>query len=103
LEWLIANGIPEAQTYAAQLDHLRVVGRCGCGCPTVDLAFGDSQHNTTGPSHILADCVGVTPEGIEVGIMLHAREDKISELEIYSLAGCEHPFGLPRIETLKQF
>jgi len=105
-EWLIANGVPEARSFRAQLDHLRVVGRCSCGCPTVDLAVESSQGSTAGASLILADYIGVTPEGIEVGVILHAREGKLSELEVYSLGKTDttnRTFDLPAIESLKPF
>jgi hypothetical protein len=104
IDWLIANGIPESQALKQQLTGLQVIGRCSCGCPTVDFASGDSHQPTTGPSRILADFFGVTPEGVEVGVILHARQDRISELEVYSLGTTDttnRSFGLPRIETLK--
>jgi hypothetical protein len=104
IEWLLAHGTPEAAAYAHQLEGVRVVGRCGCGCPTVDLAVGDAQLSTTGPSRVLADFFGVTPDGIEVGVILHARQDTISELEVYSLGTTDttgRTFGLPNIESLK--
>ncbi len=101
IEWLVTNGAPEAQSYALQLKNLHVVGRCSCGCPTVDLAVGDAQQSTKGPSHIIADFLGLTPEGIEVGVILHAREGKISELEIYPKGHTAGQFRLPRIESLK--
>jgi hypothetical protein len=100
IEWLIANGAPEAKTYALQLGGLHVVARCSCGCPTVDLAVRDAQASTKGPSQILADFLGFTPEGIQVGVILHAREGKISELEVYPLG--ETVGSLPRIESLKR-
>jgi hypothetical protein len=101
LEWLIANGNPDAQQYASQIVNVRVVGRCTCGCPSIDLAVGDHTQRKTAPSHILADFEGKTPEGIEVGVILHGREGEISELEIYAIADVKNPFGLPRIESLK--
>src|SRR5690348_9804479 len=66
--WLLANanGTSDAKPYEEQLKAARVVGRCGCGCPTVDLAVGDDRKATTGPSTILADFLGVTPDGTEV-------------------------------------
>jgi len=45
----------------------------------------------------------VTPEGIRVGIIVHGREGLISELEIYSLAGSETKFSLPRISDIEKF
>jgi hypothetical protein len=103
LEWLIANGSPDAQRYASQVADASVVGTCTCGCPTIDLAVGDRKQRKTAPSLILADFVGKTPEGIEVGVILHAREGEISELEIYAIPQVDGPFNLPSIESLKQF
>jgi hypothetical protein len=100
LDWLMSNGTPEAANYVSQIDELRVIGRCKCGCPTVDFGLGDPPRGTTGGSQILADFYGITPEGIAVGVILHAREGQVSEMEIYSTAGYERPFGLPAISTL---
>ena len=32
-----------AAEYRAQIDHAMVVGHCDCGCPTIDLAIGQSM------------------------------------------------------------
>jgi hypothetical protein len=95
IKWLISHGTPEARDYVLQIEKLQVVRRCSCGCPTVD--FYASQ----GASKILADFYGVTPENVEVGVILHARDGRIAELEIYPLYEQEAAFGLPKIDTLK--
>ena len=97
LDWLISHGTPQAQNYAAQIEGLKVISRCSCGCPTIDF------YPPIGPSEILADFYGVTSEEVEVGIILHARDGRISEMEIYSVAKQDQPFGLPKIDTLKTF
>lgn len=102
LEWLLANGKSDAQKYAQQLTEVRVVGRCTCGCPTIDLALGDSQERIVGASHVLAEFEGTTAEGVEVGVILHARKGQLSELEVFSMYDdSETPFGLPRIDSLR--
>jgi hypothetical protein len=58
-------------------------------------------YSPKGPSEILADFYGVTSENVEVGVILHARNGKISEMEVYSVAQQDQSFGLPKIETLK--
>ena len=102
LEWLVANGGPDAQQYASQIADFSVVGRCTCGCPSIDLSVGRREQRKTGPSHILADFEGETPEGIAVGVILHVREGEISELEICAILDVKGPFNLPSIESLKQ-
>src|SRR5262245_58035785 len=100
LEWLLKHGTPEAAAYLEQLPKVTVVSRCACGCPTIDFAVDDKAAPTFGPSTQLADVDGKSPEGVLVGIILHAREGLISELEVYSMAG-ETNFSLPRIEDIK--
>lgn len=102
LEWLIANGNPGARQYVSQLSDTKVVGLCTCGCPSLDLAIGDREERTTGPSDILADVDGTTAEGVQVGVILHAREGQISELEVYAIQDFEGTFKLPTIESLKR-
>ena len=92
------HGIPEAKLYSLQLLGLHVVSHCSCGCPTVDFSVEGSEVTTVGPSHILADFLGKTPDGIDVGVILHGREGKISELEVYPLG--QTSALLPKIETL---
>jgi hypothetical protein len=101
LEWLVANGSPEALKYAPQVSDLRVVGTCTCGCPTLDLAPRARKEKTTGRSHVLADFDGLTQEGVRVGVILHAREGYISELEVYAIEDFEGSFSLPTTESLK--
>ena len=100
LEWLIANGTPEARDYAHQIPGLRVVGRCTCGCPTIDLALTSDSHKKAA-SKIVADFEGATPEGLHVGVILHVREGEISELEVYPIDEATGPFGLPSPEALR--
>jgi hypothetical protein len=102
LEWLIANGNPDAKRYAPQLANISVVGLCTCGCPTLDLAIGDREERTTGSSHVLAEFDGTTAEGVQVCVILHAREEQISELEIIAIDDFEGVFNLPLIASLKR-
>ena len=100
LKWLIANGTADAGEYSSHIAALGVVGTCTCGCPTIDLALEDRDQRKTAPSKILADFVGTTPEGIEVGVILHSREGEISELEVYAIPNATGPFSLPIIVSV---
>ena len=46
---LPAGGFPDVEVYRAQLDALTVVGRCSCGCPTVDLRVDDNAPRSAHP------------------------------------------------------
>jgi hypothetical protein len=84
----MAHGSQSAAKYAAQLDRVAVVGRCTCGCPTVDLAVDGIP--TSGASEIIGDAVGDS-EGIQVGVMLHCRQGQLSELEVYPFENQKAP------------
>jgi hypothetical protein len=101
--WLIDHGGCEASGFASQIAETRVIGYCGCGCPTIDLEVGRAPRANSGVPQVLADFVGETPEGLQVGVILFAKEGRLSELEVYSLSGHEKPFSLPTIRSLKPF
>ena len=100
LLWLLGHGSPQASAFVPQISQTRVIGLCPCGCPSIDLSI-DGKPRTTGVSQILADYKAQTPEGVQIGIILHAREGKLSELELYTFADENTKFSLPPISTLK--
>ena len=100
LEWLIANSPTDTTAFAAQVSRTKVVARCTCGCPTLDLAVGEKTSRTVCASTILADAYGHSPEGVPVNVTLHAREGEISELEVIS-RDATNVFGMPTPETLQ--
>ena len=100
LEWLIANSPTDTAAFAPQISQTKVVARCTCGCPTLDLGVGGKTSRTVGPSTILVDAYGHSPEGVPVNVTVHAREGEISELEVISMDATE-VFGMPTPETLE--
>ena len=99
VEHLIRAFAPqEAVAFLAQLDHVRVTGRCSCGCPTIDLTV-PSEFRVIGPSfdNPLADAFGRV-DGKLVGVMLFQSDGLLSLLETYRLENVrDDPFGLPAI------
>ena len=100
LRWLIQNGTGNSIELMAQLAEARVVSRCGCGCPTIDLVIGTRLTPTRGGSAIVADAFGQSPEGYDVGVILHVREGLLSELEMYAHTNVG-PFSTPSPESLQ--
>jgi hypothetical protein len=106
LEWLLARSSfdvsgSDLSIYKSQVDKLRVVAKCGCGCPTVDFALGPDRK--LGASEIVAEAGGKSPEGVSVGVILHAREGELSELEVYSTQGLDISFTLPIPDSLEHY
>jgi hypothetical protein len=100
IAWLLQHGEPEAAAYVSQLPDLTVVSHCSCGCPSIDLAVNGRTIPITQPTTFLADVAAVTPEGLVAGIILHAREGLLSELEVYPRGEPPEHFSLPKIETI---
>ena len=99
LERLIQHGTPASKAYAERWSNVMVISRCSCGCPTIDLAVSGAAASLGSTSTILAEAGGVSPEGVKFGIILHARESLISELEVYPIDG-DGVFALPEIDDI---
>ena len=81
--WLIDHGPPTAARYRVELEQLRVVSECGCGCPTVDFIAPGGSHGSVG-SHrrIVAEAFGTSPEQTTVDVILWAAGDRLASLEV---------------------
>jgi hypothetical protein len=98
----LLSHLPNPMTYFEQLDHLRVVGKCDCGCPSIDLALIEHKNKSSEVPEILVEADGQSPEGIPVGIILWTKAGHISELEVYPWEDAAK-FGLPDTKTLTNF
>ena len=76
-------------------NSLQVVGRCDCGCASVDF-----QHLRPGqiPS-LMADAIGETPSGEHVNVLVFACENQFTALEIVGYT--DDPVGLPTLSTVR--
>jgi len=100
IERLLLHGTPASRSYIEQLPRVTVTSRCGCGCPTVDLAVGGRVASLGSPTVILSEAGAISPEGISFGIILHGREGLISELEVYPMDE-EGAFTLPEVDRIE--
>ena len=80
--WLLAH-VSGAAPLDDQVDRLRVVAACECGCPSVEFALDDSPAPAPTHTHILVEAVGKSPEGVDVGVILWENEGVVSGLEVY--------------------
>ncbi len=95
--WLLRNAsvAGDLSHLEASVTGLRVVGHCGCGCPSVDFQVGGQAAG----AKPIADALGKTLEGTDVGIILWGRDDEVFGLELYELG--EAVRSLPTIESLR--
>lgn len=75
---------------------LTVVGRCACGCASVDFDEPPSEHR----SKPVGDGIGRTRRGGQVGVIVWGRQDAITGLEIYDLGAGDGDLVLPAPESI---
>ena len=84
-----------------QVSRLKVIARCGCGeCPTV--LFGKTfEHQPIENGQDIAHYIGVDENGVNIGIVLMAKNNNLTELEAYSIEG-EDVVSWPKLNTFKK-
>ena len=67
------------------------MARCECGCASVDFdAPASDQHST-----VVADGIGQTPRGGQVGVIVWGRRYAITGLEVYDWGAGDDDLALP--------
>ena len=84
---------PVPEGILASLDNLRVVSRCDCGCDSVDFAAPSPSE----PATHVADGIGKTPPGGQVGVLVWARGPNISG---YDLGAGDEDLRLPMPDSI---
>jgi hypothetical protein len=78
-----------------RLDSLQIVGRCQCGCASVEF-----RHLKLGEiAEVVADAIGETDAGERVGILVFALDGNFVELEIFGYS--DTPARLPVVSTIR--
>lgn len=101
IRWLLVHGEQDAEQLLSQISDLKVVSKCTCGCPTIYFALPDERTSRKG-ERIISDYLA-TVEDNDVGVMLFEIAGHLSSLEVYSQAGSDKPFGLPKIDSLHSY
>lgn len=88
---------PSALELTSQISQLRVVGRCGCGCASVEFRQPADGEKAV----IVADAEASTHSGEKIGLFVWALDGRLSGLEVYSYS--ETPAPLPDPETIGRY
>jgi hypothetical protein len=94
LAWLLEHGKPSAQAHLGAIEGLRVVARCGCGCPSIDFV------QVPGTLEILSDYKWQDVDGHLFGAFAFAKEGRLAGLEVWSIDGEAAPSVLPDTSAL---
>lgn len=86
-----------AQDLIGLVRSLQVVGRCECGCASVDFRV-PAQGQV---ARIVADAVAKAPDGEHLGLIVWALDDHLSGLEVYSYS--DRPASLPVVTSISNY
>ena len=87
IRWLLEHGAPEASRHLSVLDHLQVVGRCECGCASIDVAVGGNRPVPGAPLNVLADYTFRDASGHLGRVFVFERDGVLAGLEVWSIDG----------------
>src|SRR6266566_6759151 len=90
---------PEFTALAHDLEQLRAVDQCSCGCDSVDFA----EHDPTHPAKPIGDAIGTTPAGGTVGVIVWGRTDAVTGVEVYDLGAGDNDLRLPVPDSIRAF
>ena len=91
-----ASEAAEYRALASQLQDLRAIEQCGCGCDSVDFV----AYDPTDPPRPLANAIGMTPRGGRVGVIVWGTAQRVTGLEVYDL-GADDDLKLPVPESIE--
>src|SRR5436853_5993416 len=80
VRWLLDHGTRSAKAYLSQVDSVRVISRCGCGCASIDFV--------TEPKgmEVLSDYQWEDQTGL-FAVFIFARGGVLAGLDVYSVDG----------------
>jgi hypothetical protein len=100
IEGMLRSGSPNPEGFLAHLAVARVVGRCACGCASIDLAV-PGEHLPTGGLRVIVDFI--YGDGASLcGAFLFERDGWLAGLEVYGL-GNVSPTSFPALADLRPF
>lgn len=82
------------------VDALRVVAVCDCGCHSFETLRAGAAPPAGGFGRILADAYGTVDGGQAVGLILWGSEESVTYAEVYGLAHPAPYAGLPAPESV---
>ena len=88
---------PVSQALRDSVPTLCVIWRCTCGCDTVNFEHMNESARQT----IVADGIGETPAGKEIGLIVFGKGDHVVSLEVYGFDN--EPARLPTLDSIRPF
>ena len=98
--WLLGNGGDRARQFLEQLHRARVVGRCSCGCASINLSIDGNTHYGKTGMEVLCEYRWNAAQG-EFGVFAFACGDLLAGIDLWTVWG-DHPASyLPATSLLR--
>jgi hypothetical protein len=101
--WLLQYGEAKAERFLEHVPRARVVGRCPCGCASIDFAIAGQRAPACTGLDVLSDYQWRGSQGELFGVFVFARGNLLSGLEVWSIDGRATPTSLPNASELEPF
>jgi hypothetical protein len=98
--WILEHGKHEAAAFLEQLERARVVGRCPCGCASIDFKIEGRDKAPPGV-HVLGDFI-YGDEADLCGVFVFESGGILSGLEVTGYA-IDAPTTLPKTSDLRPY
>jgi hypothetical protein len=101
IEWLLSHGNARARSFVPQLSNAWVVGKCSCGCASINLSIGGVSHYGKTGMEPLCEYQWRSPDGALFGVFAYACKDLLAGTDLWSIDGRETASLLPPVEALE--
>jgi hypothetical protein len=99
VRWLLEHSEKDGPSYLPQVDDVRVVSRCPCGCATINLSV-KGERRSDQKMKVIADFAW-DRDGQQFGIFVFEHGGFLAGLEVWSIDGQADPSTLPRPDQLQ--
>ena len=109
VRWLLIHGDDRAKTFLPQTDRTRVVGRCGCGCASINFAvdgktfYGKRIDGEVVGMETLVEYQWTTIDGKRFAVFVFACNGLLAGLDLWSMDGQGIATELPATSVLRAF
>lgn len=99
IRWMLSHGNERSRRFLPQVDQARVVGRCTCGCTSIDLAIGGVTHYPHAGMETLCAFRWTAVEG-EFEVYAFACGDLLAGIDLWTVWGQYPATYLPSTSLL---
>lgn len=103
LLWLLSEGGDRSRTYLSQVEKAHVVGRCGCGCASINLSIDGVSHYGSAGMDTLCAYRWSSPAGHLFEVFVFACGGLVAGIDLWSIDAQSIPSEIPSTSVLQRF